>query len=63
MSEITEKPEVTHAKKTAKKPALYRVLEPLRHDGVNYIVGEEVELNEKDAQTLLALEVVAERAS
>lgn len=53
--------EVKPATKTAKKPALYRVLEPLQHDGASYLVGEEVELNEKDAAALLALEVVAVR--
>lgn len=49
-------------KKTAQKAAaLYRVIEPLTHDGKAYLIGEDVEIGEKDAQTLLDLEVIEVR--
>jgi hypothetical protein len=34
------------------------VTEPLKHNGVDYQIGETVELSEKDARVLLDLEVV-----
>lgn len=34
------------------------VSEPLKHNGVDYQIGETVELSEKDARVLLGLEVV-----
>lgn len=38
----------------------YKVLQPLSHDGESYVLGDEVELTEKQAAPLIALEVVAQ---
>lgn len=54
-------PPATQADKkaAAQKKALYVVVSPLRHNGDEYAIGDEVELNEAEAAQLLGHTVKA----
>ncbi len=49
-------------KKEVESVVEFIVVEPLKHNGVDYQIGETATLTEKDAVTLLELEVIKPKA-